>query len=1150
MQPSAIAEQRQHEAADPGASVWVSASAGTGKTKVLTDRVLSLMLAGTPPQRMLCLTFTRAAAAEMATRISDVLGNWTMLDTERLATDVARLTGEAPDAAMLGRARRLFAEVLETPGGMNIQTLHGFCQSLLRRFPLEAGLAPHFSLMDERDAEELMIGARETVLSRARVGTDEDLVTALNAVTTQIHELAFSDLLATLAANRGRLRHLIASAGGLDPLIERTYQRLNTPSDATPTSIIASACDDDAFEMMGLRLACQALADGSPTDQTRGLRIAEWVDAADRPASFPAYAEIYLTQASRNGPVELRKSLITKSAAAKVAGVAEILGAEAERIADIHRRLRRAVTADATAGLLHIGDALLTAYQQQKQRHAVLDYDDLILETGQLLSRDGVAPWVLYKLDGGIDHILIDEAQDTSPDQWRVVQALTGEYFAGAGTHETVRTVFAVGDVKQSIYSFQGADPASFRAMRDRFAAEVPAAQGHWREVDLTTSFRSTPPVLQAVDAVFAQPAANDGVALDGEAVVHEAHRATDGGLVEIWPALTPRPLDAPTPWKPPVERVAGDSPSARLAQLIAKRIHQMITNREILESKDRPIEPGDIMVLVRRRVGLVDDLVRALKNLEIDVAGVDRMVLTEHLAVMDLIALGRFLLLPDDDLTLATVLKGPLIGLSEEQLFELAHGRSGRLWAALSARAKSNDEFSTAHRALSELLALTDYLPPFELFAEILGARRGREKLLARLGPDAADPIGEFLSLALSYERTHPPSLEGFLYWLETGALEVKRDLEQGSANLVRVMTVHGAKGLEAPIVFLPDTLQVPTQPPRLLWLEDDDGDDELLLWAPRRGNYEENCDRARTLHDRRRDQEYRRLLYVAMTRAQDRLYICGWEGQRKPSDSCWYNLIRDGLEAAGLGETLTDPFLEAAEEIDAAEILRLSHPQTGEIDHSADTVSGVVPPLPDWAGQPAPAEPLPPTPLMPSRPDGEEPPTVSPLVAADTGIFQRGRLVHTLLQTLPDLAPARRAAAAKSFLAQPGHQLAETEQDEIADETLSLIADSTFAPLFGPDSRAEVPIVGRIGDTVVAGQLDRLVVGSDEIMIVDYKTNRVAPKDVGDVPSVYLRQLSAYRTLVAQIYSDRPIHCALLWTAVPRLMAVDTELLNAHAP
>jgi ATP-dependent helicase/nuclease subunit A len=1129
----------QRRAADPSASVWVGASAGTGKTKVLTDRVLSLMLAGTLPQRILCLTFTKAAAAEMSTRIAQQLGAWARMDDEHLSQSLTKLLGNAPNAETSTRARRLFARVLDTPGGMNIQTIHAFCQSLLGRFPLEAGIAPHFSVMDERDAEEMLDAAMEELLANAGRHHNKQISNALSVITRHVREDRFAELMKMLSRSRGRVRRLIDRFGSVDEAVGHTWKTLELEIGETPERINAEASDDDSFDQIGLRLAAEALANGSKTDQQRGAVIATWLIARqdERLSSFSEYSSQYLTQKNA-----ARSTLITQGALKKSPGVDEVLANEAERLLVVLRRRCAAVTAEATSALLYLGDSLLDSYARHKNAHALLDYDDLIFGARDLLQKEGIAPWVLFKLDGGLDHILVDEAQDTNPEQWEVVKALAEEFFAGIGAQENVRTVFAVGDTKQSIYSFQGADPEAFGTTRDYFASKVSAAEGTWRQEDLNISFRSTTVVLKAVDFVFGQPGVSDGVSLDGLEIQHDAWRKADGGRIELWPPVEPLESDTPAPWKPPVERVQGDSPEARLAALIAEKIQTMINTGDVLESKGRPVRPGDIMVLVRRRRGFVDALVRELKRRNVAVAGVDRMVLTEQLAVMDLVALGRFLLLPDDDLTLATVLKSPLIGLSEDQLFTLAFDRENTLWRELFKRHREEPAFADAYNFLRRLLSRTDFEAPFELFSHVLGPLSGRVKLLERLGQDADDPINEFLDQALAFEKTHVASLQGFLHWLEAGGVEVKRDLEQSGQDAVRVMTVHGAKGLQAPIVFLPDTMQAPTQIDALLWPEEKG--ETLMLWPPKREWYEEIAEAELEELKRRQDQEYRRLLYVAMTRAEDRLYVCGWHGTRKPSEDCWYNLVERGLK--DMAET---PSADYAVHLSKPEtdILTLVCPQTGEVKKSealatepdfSDSDGG-------WMTAPPPAEATPPKPLTPSRPDGEAPPVQSPFGEDDGHRFKRGRIIHRLLQTLPDVTPDAREGAAHSFLAQDVHDLSPEQQIEIKSETMAILNHADFAFLFGPGSQAEVPMVGEIEGQVMSAQLDRLLVTDEAVYVIDYKTNRPPPKNPEDISEIYLKQMAAYRQALQRIYPQRPIRCLLLWSDGPDLMELPETLL-----
>ena len=1147
----------QRGAADPGASVWVTASAGTGKTKVLTDRVLSLMLAGTPPQKILCLTFTKAAAAEMNDRIARELGKWAAASDGDLERDLFDLLGRTPDERQRVRARQLFARVLDTPGGMNIQTIHAFCQSLLGRFPLEAGVAPHFSVLDERDAEEMMAAAREEVLRAARREGGR-LAQALAEVVSYVHETAFGELMAALAGERGRLARCIGHHGSVDALVAAIRDRLGLGDGETPETVTAEACEDRSFDATGLRRAVSALDAGSEADTRRAAAIAGWLErsAHDRAETFDGYAGVYLTGGN---PPAMRKSLITKKAATAVPGVIGIMQDEGERLLAAIMKRRAATTARATAAFLVIGHALLEAYQRLKRARSLLDYDDLIFHAVRLLEEEGNPSWVLHKLDGGIDHVLIDEAQDTSPEQWQIVRALTAEFFAGEGAREVDRTMFAVGDVKQSIFSFQGADPDQFLANNEWFQTRIAGAGRIWRLIPMKISFRSTRAVLAAVDAVFAADGAADGVALDGDVIVHQAFRQRDGGSVEIWPPVNPQATDAPPPWKPPVERIPGDSPQARLALLIARRIKAMTAGSELVESTGRAIRPGDIMVLVRRRTLFVEELVRALKLLGVAVAGVDRMVLTEQMAVMDLVAVGRFVLLPTDDLTLATVLKGPLIGFDDEQLFRLAHGRGKTLtlWRSLRAGAAEGGAFAAAYRRLSALLGAADTMPPFEFYARLLGPLGGRRMLLARLGREAEDPIAVFLDLAQDFERNHAASLEGFLHWLEASTVEIKRDLEQSERDAVRVMTVHGAKGLQAPIVFLPDTLQVPKQGSRLLWPERH-GDGEgaggsVLLWPPSRDACEAVAETERHRIATKQRQEYRRLLYVAMTRARDRLIVCGWRGQYREPEDCWYNLVRNGLLAAGeaIGlEEIDDPFLADARETDESRVLRLTCPQEAPTERPSVVTAPEPPPLPSWAIEPPPPEREPARPLAPSRPEDDEPPVRSPFGPDDGARFKRGLIIHRLLQSLPDVPPSGRAEAARAWLSRPVHRLSDEARVEIAAEVVAVLEHPDYAALFGPGSRAEVPVTGEVNGRVISAQVDRLLVTPERVTILDYKTHRPPPRDPADVPVLYLKQMAAYRAALALIYTDRPVRCVLLWTDGPRLMTLDGELLDRHTP
>ena len=1115
------AEQRAP--ADPGVSAWVSAAAGTGKTRVLTDRVLRLLLEGNLPGRLLCLTFTKAASAEMTNRVHGRLAEWARLPDAALGGDLESLLGGPATVEHRQRARRLFAEVLEAPGGLRIQTIHAFCESVLGRFPLEANLAPHFAVADERTAAELLDEARDRVLWRAR--GEGELDAALGRIVAHVNERDFSDVMAKIAVERGRIARLFVRHGSLAGIVAALRRGLQLDEGEDEPAILAAACLDSGFDRPALKRAAEAMARGGKTEAKHGRIVAEWLaDPARRAAGFEGYLGVFFTKGT-----EQRKTLVHRPALAIAADAGEVMAAEARRLAAVRERLNAAFALDVTAALLRLGGALIEAYEMLKRRRAMLDYDDLILHARDLLRRPGIAPWVLYKLDGGLDHILIDEAQDTNPEQWEVIAALAEEFFAGVGAREAERTIFAVGDAKQSIYGFQRADPASFARWREIFAERVAAADKPWRADELVRSFRSVAPILEAVDRVFAPPAVSQGVLFDERPIHHQSNRVGQAGSVEIWPPEKPDPPPDPGIWELPVARADLRGPSARLADRIARRIDGWLKRQEILPSRGRPIQPGDIMILVQRRSAFVDEMVRALKQNAVDAAGVDRLIISDEIAVMDLIALGRFVLLPEDDLTLAVVLRSPLVGLTEEELFELAYGR-GRtpLWRTLGERSESR--FREAHAFLAAALARADFVPPFEFFAEALGAG-GQRRLVSRLGPEANEPIDELLGRALEFERDHVPSLQGFLAWLHAGNAEVRRDLDHGR-NEVRVLTVHGAKGLEAPIVFLPDTCRVPTHDEPLLC-----PGDGLVLWRPRRDREDPVARAAREAAQARQREEYRRLLYVALTRAEDRLYVCGWETRNGRGKDCWYDLVSAGLEPIAERTTLEH----------GGEALRIHSSQSRPPDRPHETPDDLFEdlPLPPWANRPAETEAPAAAPLAPSRAD-EGAAVCSPLDTEDQAAARRGALVHRLLETLPELAADERAAAAHRFLTQPALALDEAESAEIARQTLGVLDEPAFAALFGPGSRPEVGVSGRLGDRLVSGRIDRIAVSEDEVLVVDYKTNRKPPADPVDVPLPYLRQMAAYRALLAQVYPGRTVRCALLWTDSPELMPIEGALLE----
>ncbi|WP_455374378.1 double-strand break repair helicase AddA [Limibacillus halophilus] len=1163
--------RNQLSAADPGLSAWVGASAGSGKTKVLSDRVLRLLLAEGQPTRILCLTFTKAAAAEMERRIAERLSNWTALPEGKLQLELQDLLGRLPEQGELSAARSLFAKMLDAPGGLKVQTIHSFCQSVLARFPLEARVTPNFETLDERSAKELLGLARDYVLERLQQGGTpalEGLRQALPDVVTYLHELDFARLVDELIGARETLSESVGRLGGLEMAAETLYQRLGLQGGELPESVLAKAAEPEAYDPVSLEMIAEALEGGGKNDQKHAAAIRRWLAAPSASAeAFFDYCSAYFT---KGGAGEAYKEPASKGVRETQPAAMAAIESEIERLEAVRARYFAALEARLSSGLLRMAHATLLIYEDLKQTAAALDYDDQIIKVRDLLAADGLPSWVLYKLDGGIDHLLLDEAQDTSPAQWEVIGALIEEFFDGEGPVAEARrqeglsprSLFTVGDPKQSIYGFQGARPDLFAAKRELYREQARDAGVSFQQVPLDMSFRSTEAVLKTVDAVFAPPERHAGVVFQEVWRSHKAYRNGHAGLVELWPPLEPRETEAADPWEPAEGQGERDQPRRRLAELLAERIHHWTASQEgaddpesFLESQGRRLEAGDIMLLVRRRNAFVSELVRALKTKGVKVAGVDRMKLMEQLPIMDLVAFGNFLLLPEDDLTLAVVLKSPLVGLDEEQLFELAYGRGGKtLWQRLREKGKEGGVFAEAAGFLKEQLARADYDSPFTLYARLLGEKEGRRKMLARLGPEAADPLDEFLALAQDYAQQHPPSLQGFLHWLGRDQREVKRDLEQ-TEGAVRIMTVHAAKGLQAPFVILPDTLGSLRNDRSMLWSEGEEAGGQGALplpFFPLPGDQKSPiAARAEAARRAREAEEKRRLLYVAMTRAEDRLLVCGWNGQKKGGDpEPWHRLVEEGLgRLREKGETVEEREISFPEQGLEGTALRFSNPQSvpAEDKRKQAAAKGGQEPLPDWAREDMPEEPTPAKPLNPSRPSGVEPASLSPLGEEAGWRFKRGNLVHRLLQSLPDLPREGWDAAAARYLGQRVHGLSEEERAALWAETRAVLDSPKLADLFGPGSRAEVPVSGLEKNLTISGQVDRLVVTPKRVDIIDYKTNRPAPRTTAEVPEIYWRQMASYRALLKRVYEGRIVRCFLLWTEAPRLMELEQETLDA---
>lgn len=1108
-----LASAQQRQASNPQKSVWVEASAGTGKTKVLSDRVLRLLLSGVRPGRILCLTYTKAAAVEMNSRIAGRLSRWAVASDDELHKELLKLLGNLPEnhkdyAVLEAQARKLFAVLLDTPGGMKIQTIHSFCQEVLKRFPLEAKISPYFEIMDDRAAGEALEDIKNKLLQKIEQEPDSRAGQALACLTKSVSEFQFPNIMSSIAAARNKIIRLFAAYPQSDVLLEEISRRLGVRADDTAESLVKTFMTAiDCAEMQKVR---EALTRGGVQDIARAEKLATVLEYGCRVEEYELYKPVFLTQ--KGEPLAKPAS---KGALSYYAEAGAVMTAEAIRLQDLDNKLKAIRLLSSTRAVLFLAEDLINDYNQFKKLHSKTDYEDLIVLTRSLLENKAVADWVLFKLDGGIDHVLIDEAQDTSPDQWAIVKALTAEFFAGDTGRGTVRTVFAVGDRKQSIYSFQGADPKGFDVMRKYFSALTE----DFEQIRLDVSFRSTAAVLDTVNTVFKDESCAKGVTGEEEDITHVPFRIGDGGKVELWPLIEPEEGENKNIWLPPVERCYSESTSSRLAGMIAATIKKTVESGEILASQNRPVRYKDFMILVQRRNSFVEEMVRACKNAGVNVAGVDKIQLLEQIAIQDLIALGQFLLLPTDDLTLAVVLKSPLFGLNDDDLFRLCYNREAMsVWTRLG----RDDKYAAVYHTLQDLLNKADFIRPFELYAFVLNKLGGRRKFVERMGYEVEDGLDEFINLTLTYEQEHIPTLQGFVEWIKCDRIEIKRELEQSDADMVRIMTVHGSKGLQAPIVILPDTVRIVNTKREggLLW-------DEIFYYPLSSKDYEKNCAAIKDKEGALALEEYRRLMYVALTRAEDRLCICGYRGKNKANEESWYAICKRTL--SGICEENSNGKLvyETAQQLD--------------VDKQTENLSkGFLRPDFDWMNKPSPVEGALAKPFTPSRPDSDDEVMASPIGADGTNRYRRGRIIHKLLQFLPDVKRPDKREIIREFLAKEAYDLDEAAIERIQNEVMRLIDNPKLAAVFDCKSKAEVPIMGVVDGRIVSAQIDRLAVLEDRVVIVDFKTNRPAAASPAEVPFVYRRQLKAYRDLLTKIYPGKNIETFILWTDTASLMEI----------
>lgn len=1139
-------------AVDPADTVWLSASAGTGKTQVLASRVLRLLLReDVSPSQILCLTFTKAGATEMASRINETLAGWVRLGDEELFARLESIGAPAGPRAR-AHARTLFAAVLDCPGGgLRIDTIHAFSQWLLAAFPREAGLLAGARPMEDRGRSLLarQVLAELLVQAESEPLGDPQLLLAAADLSLRSGPEAVEKFLMRCASARGAW---FGPGAWQEPMRPHVLRLLGLPFDADE-EWLAAQCADDAFDVASVQRCVDAnRAWGTATGLKFCDAAAAWLgqNAAGRLARLHEFCGLFLT--AKGEPKSTRNvDKVDPEYAGYFARVIECLSriAEARGLLDLADRLVPA---------LRLGRAFALAWDAAKAREGLIDFDDQIALAAQLLGQSEQADWIRYKLDRQFDHILVDEAQDTNAAQWSIIDALTGDFFAGLGQRdERLRTLFVVGDYKQAIFRFQGTSPENFEKARQRVRERMRGAAENALtlrsnlaprelvELGLDQSFRTATEVLGFVDAAIAaiQPK-NFGI----DAIAPHKGQSRPG-YVALW-----KPVDETSAFDgddPDDEEGSGgdwlSKPDRQMADRIARQVREWLDPEGPglwLHKGARRAHAGDVMVLVRKRKELAALIVARLHAHGVAVAGVDRLRLGAPLAVQDLIAALRFAAQPLDDLNLAGLLVSPLVGWSQEQL--LKHGWRGknvRLWHHIG-DSKHPEAMAAAER-LRALLRLADFEPPQALLHWLLvGPWQGRRRLLARLGGEAGDPIDELLNAASAYAATATPSLAGFLAWFDASDEDLKRESD-GAAGQVRVMTAHGSKGLQAPIVILADATGNPDSGRDApVGLADPFDADRVVPLPPLAK--EEKAGRIREAMDeaaRADEQEHWRLLYVAMTRAEEALFVGGALGLRDkgvPPPKSWFAALR-GL----LGEEHV--------RVDAVwgERWEWGTPPVGAPAHAPrQPAMDLREPLPEWLHRARPEEPRPPRPLAPSSLGEDEAPDPPWPPGAGQEAARRGTLIHRLLERLPDVAPEERRSAGSAWLARQAADWDEAVRGEMLESALAVLDHPEWAEVFGPGTLAEVPVAAVVGGAVIAGTIDRLCVDGERVRIVDFKTARRPPASLEEVPRAVLRQMAAYAAALEATWPGRTVEAALLYTQAPRLIAIPADVLAAHKP
>ncbi|HSQ98164.1 MAG TPA: double-strand break repair helicase AddA [Rickettsiales bacterium] len=1106
-------KRKQSIASNPEYSIWTSASAGSGKTTVLVKRLLRMLLSGIQPSKILCITFTNTGAVEMRNRINSRLARWLSLDDKELEEEIVSLEGDYTNInEKVKRARTLFAKILDYSNDFKILTIHSFCQQIIKRFPLEANIIPNFKIADEIASSELLLQAKDELLKI----NNPEVKEAVKYVFTYVNEDQFINLLQQTIGQKDNLLYLKSKFNTTEGVINEIRKSFDLKLEDN-----IEALENDFLSKLDLSIFNDELINdieniGKQTDL-------KFIRFFKKEFNLNEYILLFLTQENK-----MRTKVLTNDVIKNFPQLTDFSEFEALRVFDFIEKRNNLINFEFTANFLRLVYCIFDIYSALKKDAGYLDYSDLIFETDRLLNDskyknlNGENPysnWINYKLDEGIDHLLIDEAQDTSPIQWDIVRSITEEFFSGYGQKENLnRTIFVVGDEKQSIFSFQGADPSNFHLILKEYEKKINDCGKKFENIFLETSFRSLKSILSITDEIFKEPFRKNAISKLQNIIKHNIVRQDGLGKVEIWPLVEndikkPEKTEEIPNWEINYLEEIELTNKQKLAETISKEVNTWFQKGKIIFSRKdrvfRPLKYSDIMILVKKRdKDFINYLIRQFNKYNIPTMGNDRFNLSESIISQDIISLCKFVLFNEDDLNLANIIKSPILSMTEGDLYKLCKYKNENncsLWSALC-----NNEF------LNDLIEKSQILTPYEFLFYLFETKNIRKKFKERFLYLADEVLNEILNIANDYEKNHNnATLLSFIEFLEKSDLEIKRDMDQ-SANEIKIITVHSSKGMESPIIILPDTNHTLGQIQKIDSVLDykiDGCDFTLPILTKEKTIFTENLVKERIKKDA--EEEYLRLLYVAITRAENELYVCDCK-KKSINENCWYEILRQSINNTNPKTRKSENFKEDILYIGDED--KFDNSQKTEINsiEIQDEINSIIPII------------------LQSKDSKEESKIINPSLYYAENIIskpheesiniQKGKLVHKLLEILPEAKEKEKIA--DIYLKNSQYK------NEIKDTVFNIL--DKFKHLFEKNSKAEVAVFGKIGNDIISGQIDRLTITEDKVFIIDYKNTNYLPKQV---PEKYKKQLELYKILLEKIYPDKIIECYILWTSFGKI-------------